>query len=226
MISENTREGTVPVDGIKTYRRGEGSVIQLHSFLTSAIDGGECVNITPRPLYPRERTPMPLNTRLNRKHSRGYIFKTENKIWRGLSYVKLLLAPACSSLSLSLCQPVLQLTRLHPKKQKTAVPKKAINYFSHVVYTADIKWQLPVIGISVVDRSLLCWGHPTVTFPSVAFLFFCISYFYTGSLFYSTNSVCRFLSARLSYYQIPFKRSSTCVAKWRLEVTKETGHIQ
>jgi len=108
IISENENEGKVPVHVTKTHGRGEGAVIQLHSFLTSAIVGGKCVNITPRPLYPRERTPRPLNTRLNRKHSREQMLKTEKKTWSGLSYAKLFLAAACSSvslsLSLSLCQ--------------------------------------------------------------------------------------------------------------------------
>jgi hypothetical protein len=29
--------------------------------LTSALDGGWVVNTTPRPLYPRERDPVPIN---------------------------------------------------------------------------------------------------------------------------------------------------------------------
>jgi hypothetical protein len=29
----------------------------IHIFLTSALVGGEVVNFTPRPLYPRERAP-------------------------------------------------------------------------------------------------------------------------------------------------------------------------
>jgi hypothetical protein len=33
--------------------------VQLHSFLTSALDGGPWPTFKLRPLYPRERTPVP-----------------------------------------------------------------------------------------------------------------------------------------------------------------------
>jgi hypothetical protein len=49
IISENTSDGKSPVHIIQTYGRGEGTEIQLHSFLTSAIDGGECFGIKSRP---------------------------------------------------------------------------------------------------------------------------------------------------------------------------------
>jgi hypothetical protein len=41
------------VHNMKAYR---GEKVQLHSFLTSALDGA---NFTSQPLYPRERTPVP-----------------------------------------------------------------------------------------------------------------------------------------------------------------------
>ena len=53
----NKVEGKVlPVHAMKAYR---GVGVKLHSILTSALDESKGVNFTPRPLYPRERTPVP-----------------------------------------------------------------------------------------------------------------------------------------------------------------------
>lgn len=67
IISENTSEGKIPVHVIKTYGRGKGTEIQLPSFFTFAIDGGECANITPRPLYPRGKNPDAIEYEVEQK---------------------------------------------------------------------------------------------------------------------------------------------------------------
>jgi len=43
-----------------TWRCRGGLETQLHSFLISALDGGEWVNFTPYLPYPREETPVPI----------------------------------------------------------------------------------------------------------------------------------------------------------------------
>jgi hypothetical protein len=47
----------VPFHTMNAYRGSRG---KLHSFLTSASDGGEWLASRPRPLYPQEKTPIPI----------------------------------------------------------------------------------------------------------------------------------------------------------------------
>jgi len=42
------------------WRHTGEAEVWLHSFLTSALDGGWVFNATPRPLYSRLRTPVPI----------------------------------------------------------------------------------------------------------------------------------------------------------------------
>jgi hypothetical protein len=39
---------------------GGGVEMQLHPFLTTALDGGEWLNFTPRTVYSQEITPVPI----------------------------------------------------------------------------------------------------------------------------------------------------------------------
>lgn len=67
IISENTSEGEVPVDVIKTYGRVERTVTQLHSFLISAIDGGECVNVHASAALPPGKKPDAIEYEVEQK---------------------------------------------------------------------------------------------------------------------------------------------------------------
>jgi AhpD family alkylhydroperoxidase len=67
IISENTSEGEVPVDVIKTYGSVERKVIQLLSFLTSAIDGGKCVNVHAWAAVPPGKNPDAIQYEVEQK---------------------------------------------------------------------------------------------------------------------------------------------------------------
>ena len=64
----------VPVHNMKAHKGAELPSLKLHSFLTSALDGGEGSNsrngrFTPRP-PPREGTPVPIEQKLDGTQSR------------------------------------------------------------------------------------------------------------------------------------------------------------
>ena len=59
---------------------GEGAVIELPSLLTSALDGGESVSITPRPLNPRGKNPDVTEYEVEQKTQYGTNFYSVKQV--------------------------------------------------------------------------------------------------------------------------------------------------
>ena len=113
------------------------------------------------------------------------------------------------------------------ERPKTYALDRAATGTGCVVSTANIKGHLPLIGISVDDKSLLCLGNPTDDFSFCGFSvssIFCIfvrGHYFTAPIVYIPSCLLAYRIDRSHSTDRPLARQNS---SW--EVTNDIGHIK